>query len=153
MGGADEFNFTQKVLDTILEDESDMKITVITGAGYSHRKELEMSLSESKNDYVVKQNINDMFEEYMDCDVAVGAGGLTSYELIATATPAILIATYEHQIERCKYFQDYQGWAKYLGYRSYDPKALGHLIKNPPAPADTNIFDTRKIIDAVNELL
>ncbi|MBF0568611.1 MAG: hypothetical protein HQK95_07045 [Nitrospirae bacterium] len=152
MGGADELNFTQKVINTILEDEPDMKITVIIGAGYLYKKELETSLSKSENGHVVKQDVSDMFEEYMNCDVAVAAGGLTSYELIATATPAILIATYAHQIERCKYF-DHEGWVRYLGYRSYERNELRHLVKNPPPPPNTNMFDTQKIIEAVNELI
>ncbi|MBF0515505.1 MAG: hypothetical protein HQK97_00100 [Nitrospirae bacterium] len=151
MGGADELNFTQKVLDTILGIESDLKITLIIGAGFLYKKELEMSLSKSNNRHVIKQDIKDMFLEYLSCDVAVGAGGLTSYELIATATPVILIATYEHQIGRCEYF-DAQGWARYLGYRSYEPDKLRHLIQNPPAVASTTTFDTGKIVEAVNEL-
>ncbi|MBF0319734.1 MAG: hypothetical protein HQL01_08025 [Nitrospirae bacterium] len=153
MGGADELNFTRQVVDTILEDRPNIKITVVAGAGYLYIKELAQALANAGTTHVVKQNVNDMFNEYMNCDVAVAAGGLTSYELIATGTPAILIATYDHQIARCKYFQDSQGWARYLGYRSYDPKELRHLIKHPPSPAKTNIFDTQKIFEAVNELL
>ncbi|MCG6553484.1 MAG: hypothetical protein L7F77_14270 [Candidatus Magnetominusculus sp. LBB02] len=152
MGGADELNFTLKVLDAILEDEPVMRITVITGAGYLYNKELEAALSKSKNSHTVKQNVHNMFEEYMGCDVAIGAGGLTSYELIATATPAILIATYAHQISRCKYF-DEQGWAKYLGFRTFESKELRFYMQNPPQVIKTNIFDTRQIVESVSRLL
>ncbi|MEO5360207.1 MAG: hypothetical protein H7843_07120 [Nitrospirota bacterium] len=152
MGGADELNFTGKVVNALLEYKLDMKITVITGAGFMFKKELETALSKSEIRHVVKQNIKDMFIEYMNCDVAIGAGGLTSYELIASGTPAILIATYEHQIPRCKYFNS-KNWAKYLGYRAFNAEELIYYIQHPPEVLKVNIFDTEKIVEAVNSLL
>ena len=59
-----------------------------------------------------------MLDEYLSCNIGIGAGGLTSSEMVATRLSTILIATYKHQIARCKYF-DKQGWAKYLGYRDF----------------------------------
>ncbi|MEW5744459.1 MAG: glycosyltransferase [Nitrospirota bacterium] len=130
MGGADELNFTQKVVDVLIQNAIAMELKIIIGSGYEYRYELEKSLDASPLRYEIKQNVTHMFDEYMQCDIAIGAGGLTSYELVATRTPAILIATYEHQIARCIYFEK-AGWALYHGFRKVSPSALLEGLQQP----------------------
>jgi len=151
MGGADEFNITQKLVDVLKRNKIKLKVHVIVGAGYGYLETLHNSLKNSGLQYEIKQNITNMFNEYLECDVAVGAGGLTSYELIAAATPALLIAAYEHQVARCVYF-DSQGWAKFMGFREFDGDRLSFLINHPPVSRGGYRFNTRAIVDAVNGL-
>ncbi len=154
MGGSDEFNFTQKLIKVLIKHNVKMKLNIIVGAGYEYTSALTESLDGQRIDFVIKQNITDMFEEYIDCDVAVGAGGLTASELVATRTPAVLIATYEHQIARCRYFSE-KGWVTFLGFRTVNEEMLlRSLLASPPKPhdADMKIFDTYKIVEACNEI-
>lgn len=150
MGGADENNLTKKVIDTLIRYDIDIFVTVIVGGGYEYLNDLEYILCTSGLRYEVKHNIINMLDEYLNCDIAIGAGGLTASELVASRTTAMLIASYEHQIERCIFFQK-QGWVKYLGYMSFAEKTLLYYIYNPPVPLKGNSFKTYKIMQAINE--
>lgn len=151
MGGADEFNFTEKIIKVLAEYRVDLKLNVIVGAGYRFRKELEETLS-SFSKYEIKRNITDMFSEYMESDVAIASGGLTAFELIATRTPALLVATYEHQIHRCVYF-DKRNMAKYLGFRRFDEKLLAENIQKPATINESFVFSTDKIRKSIDEII
>jgi len=152
MGGADELNFTQKIVNALNIKQNQMIKTIIVGSGYEYREKLEQSLSSVTLESQVKQNISTMFDEYMDCDVAIGSGGLTASELVATRTPSVLIATYEHQIARCRHF-DKIGCAKYLGYREFDNQELLKAITYPIKPNGQTFFDTNAIVNACNEIV
>jgi spore coat polysaccharide biosynthesis predicted glycosyltransferase SpsG len=151
MGGADEFDFTGKVVNLLLKSNLDIELNIIIGSGYEFRKELENILEQSNIKYIIKQNITNMLDEYLSCDIGIGAGGLTSSELVATQTSAILIATYEHQIARCKYFEQ-KGWAKYLGFKEFKSSDLIDAILNPLIITDKNIFNTKKIVDEIEKI-
>ena len=152
MGGADEFNFTQKIVDILIKIKTKMKINIIVGSGYEHRKKLDESLKGSNLHYEIKQNISNMFEEYMNCDIAVAAGGLTASELVASRTPSVLIATYEHQVARCRYFCE-QGWVSYLGFKKFEESALYNSIYySREKPSNKKLFNTKKIVEICNGL-
>ncbi len=149
MGGADELDFTGKILDILIKQGIALKIKAIVGSGYG---EIEALKKKAENaDVVIEQNVKNMFEQYLSCDVAIGAGGLTASELVATKTPAILIATHKHQQARCEYFNE-KGWVNYLGYRDFDEDELVNSVINPPDAPDTNIFNTARILDECNKI-
>lgn len=150
MGGADELNFTQKVVDALMRNGIDLKINVIIGSGYEYKETLKKSLENSSLQYEIKHNVIDMFREYMQCDIAIGGGGLTSSELVATRTPAILIALYEPQISRCEYFARH-GLAQYLGYREVNNNLLLDYLKKINLPNNEMVFHGKeKIFEFIN---
>ena len=151
MGGADEFDFTSRVAAAFLDAPGGFNLHVVVGAGYEKREALESLLNASRCPCRLSVNVPDMFPHYMEADLAVGAGGLTSSELVATRTPAALVATYEHQIARCEYFAR-RGWARYWGFRSFSPKQVRQVLAEPPAPAPRGVFHPAAIKDAVEEL-
>ncbi|MCF6330701.1 MAG: hypothetical protein L3I99_04055 [Sulfurimonas sp.] len=153
MGGADEFDFTGKVVDSLIKSKLKIELNIIIGSGYEYKHQLEDKLNNSNSNikYQIKENIINMLDEYLACDIGIGAGGLTSSELVATKVSPILIATYKHQIARCEYF-DEKGWAKYLGYREFSDSVLTDAIINPIKPSDKNIFNTYKIVELIDEL-
>lgn len=146
MGGADEFDFTSKVAHAI--GCAGRELVVIVGAGYEKKAKLEDDLNKRGIKYEIKVNINDMLSEYLACDFAIGAGGLTSSELVASKTPCALIATYEHQVARCKYFEN-EGAAKYLGFRSFNDEELNVLINEFCPNFDNGIFNTMDLVDVL----
>lgn len=152
MGGADEFDFAYKIVDSLIKFNLEFELTIVIGSGYEHKKKLEKKLKTSNMKYQIKQNITNMLDEYLNCDIGIGAGGLTSSEMVASKISPILIATYEHQIARCKYF-DTQGWAKYLGYMEFTEDDLKEAILNPIESTNENIFNTYKIVELIDELL
>lgn len=151
MGGADEFDFTTKVVKSIISANLDVELNIIVGSGYEHKEKLDNILKSSRLKYELKQNIINMLDEYLSCDIGIGAGGLTSSEMVATKISPILIATYEHQIARCKYF-DKMGWANYLGYRKFKDTDLIEAIMNPIKPNIDDIFNTKVIIDEIKKI-
>jgi len=151
MGGADELDLTGVVTDTIIHSNLNVELNIIVGSGYEYKNRLENTLKNSGFKYSIKQNITNMLDEYLSCDIGVGAGGLTSSELVATKVSPILIATYKHQVARCEYFND-MGWAKYLGYREFKKSDLIEAISNPLRPIVENIFETKVIIDEIEKI-
>lgn len=51
----------------------------------------------------------------LECDVAVSAGGQTTYELARTGLPSVLIAVAENQFLNCRGWQEV-GFAYYMGF-------------------------------------
>ena len=151
MGGADEFNFTMKVVKIIIENNVKVSLNIIVGSGYENIEKLKSLLKNSFIDYKIKHDVGNMFNEYINCDFAIGAGGLTSSELVATKTPSALIATYEHQIARCKFF-DKKRLVKYLGYKDFDSEELLRSINNPTKPNCNFLFETSKIINNIESI-
>ncbi|MCX6077363.1 MAG: glycosyltransferase [Campylobacterales bacterium] len=151
MGGADEFDFTGKVVDSIIKSNLEVTLNIIVGSGYEYKKTLEEKLNNSDMKYNIKQNITNMLDEYLNCDIGIGAGGLTSSELVAAKVSTILIATYEHQIARCKYFNE-RGWVRYLGYREFNDTDLIDAILNSIQPCENNIFNTQVIVDEIKKI-
>lgn len=151
MGGADDLNFTQKVIDTFIEDKYNLQTHIVLGAGYDHLEALNKRLAEARFPYTIIQHATNMLELYTGCDVAVCAGGLTAFEIIATRTRASVIATYRHQIDRCRYFHA-KGSITYLGYRGFDPSALMQSVRSPKTPGLDVPVNTWKIVEASNDL-
>ena len=151
MGGGDELDFTGKVARTLITQGNDLKTIFIVGSGYPYLERLKELLAEAPYPYTIEVNISDMLSRYLSADVAIGAGGLTSSELVATGTPSLLVATYEHQVARCREFHR-RGWSCYLGFRSYDEDELMAGILTPPKPPRGFPFRTEAIVEAADDL-
>lgn len=149
MGGADELNFTLKVVGALLDGE--YKLTIVVGSGYCAKEELLEFLDARPIKYELKVDVKDMLAEYLLCDFAIGAGGLTASELVASRTPCALLATYEHQIARCEYF-DKNGWAKYLGFREFDKSEILNAIDSYNKNGIDIKFKTKDIAGVIRAL-
>ncbi|RKX93180.1 MAG: hypothetical protein DRP84_08890 [Spirochaetes bacterium] len=136
MGGNDERNLTMKVVRLLMQiGVPDIK--VIIGPGYKWKQEL-ISILPAKIE--VKENVIDMLSEYLSAKVVISTGGLISSEVVFTNTPLVVIATYPHQIARCKFFQSI-GVARYIGYIDFDERALADSVLNY-----SDIFSGRNIL-------
>lgn len=151
MGGADESNFTRILSEIISKKRPDLFLNIIVGSGYEYKDSLFESLSILSTNFSIKHNISNMIEEYISADIAIGAGGLTASELVASKTPCMLMATYKHQIARCQYF-DTHGYAFYLGHCVFKEDDLFYYLENPPIPNQTPKFDTHRIVRECNEI-
>jgi len=128
IGGVDEFNLTEKILLALAQKQHDYKVRVIAGPGYNGSKDFFDSVSARFKEFVFKENVESLFEDYLWADIAFSAGGLISSELVATHTPAILIATHRHQEKRCEYFAN-KGWAYYAGvYSNFNQEEISEAL-------------------------
>ncbi|MDD5072691.1 MAG: hypothetical protein PHX64_02355 [Candidatus Omnitrophica bacterium] len=151
LGGADEFDLTKKAVEALAGLDTSLELHIILGSGYRYRETLKRRLGDLALKYELKQNIASMFQEYMNCDLAISAGGLTAYELVCTRTPALLTAVYEHQVTRCEYF-DKKRYARYMGFRTIDPVMVKEALRRSVA-VDPGIFPrTDSIREAVDEI-
>jgi len=149
MGGADEKNLTLDVVKNIYRLNLNLNMTIILGSGYEFDTKLLSYLNNTKLTYIIKKSVDDMYSEYMNCDLAIGTGGLTVSELVATRTPSLIVSAYEHQIERCDYF-DKKGLIKHLGYMntSFDNEDFDFL------PNSKNKFSSKvfEVVDYFDEI-
>jgi spore coat polysaccharide biosynthesis predicted glycosyltransferase SpsG len=142
MGGADALNLTAAVAAKIQKERLPLELTLILGSGYEGRPALDAALKSCTIPYRIKVGVADMFAQYLECDAAIGGGGLTASELVASHTPAILVAVCDHQVARCRHFHE-KGWAVFLGAADeLDGKPIGPLLQQL-AGFDRNNFTAR----------
>ena len=130
MGGIDEFDLTGRILEVISRLRQNYQVRVIAGPGYKLR-------ATGFAGVMFKENSCNLFTDYLWADIAFSAGGLTSSELIASHTPALLIASYPHQVKRCQYYAKC-GWAYYLGQQD-------------KVDADVILAGLSKVIDGISD--
>lgn len=79
----------------------------------SGKKLLSMNLRNVK--VFGDSSAEEMKKLMLECDVAVSAGGQTTYELARVGIPSVLIAVAENQLLNCKGWQEV-GFAYYMGF-------------------------------------
>jgi UDP-2,4-diacetamido-2,4,6-trideoxy-beta-L-altropyranose hydrolase len=114
LGGADIDNVTGQVLEAILSIGcSDLKVDVVVGKANPHRKVIkDYCLHHSNFNYHC--NVSNMAELMASADLAIAAGGATTWERCCLGLPSLVVATAENQLEMCIYGAD-QGLFHYLG--------------------------------------
>jgi len=152
MGGADEQDLTARVCAGLAGLGRDLALRVVLGPGYGHEARLRAKLAAAGLEHRVERNVTDMFSRYLECDFAVGTGGLTVSELAATGTPAAVAAAYDHQVERCEFFAA-MGAVRYLGFRRADPGDLAAALDADLVPAPAGFFRPRAVQEAVERAI
>jgi len=135
MGGADEGNTTLAVIRALARAGWAGEVRLVLGPGYRYEDELAAFLASSDLECTVLRDLPSLFPEYLDCDAAIGAGGLTASEMVATGTPCVLIAPYVHQIPRCRYFASI-GAATFLGETVPVPEVLADALRGLRPPVE-----------------
>lgn len=98
MGGSDKNNITYDVLQQI--DDDDFNITVVLG-GASMHQEMIKEYAKGKNIMVIIDAKN-MSELMLNADLAIGAGGSTSWERCCLGLPTLQFIIAENQREAAK---------------------------------------------------
>jgi len=113
-GGSDLNNETEKALDAVwLLNSHDIVVDVIVGALNPHKEEIERLCSTRPNVNYYCQTEN-MAEFMVKADLAISAGGSTTWERCCVGLPAIIIAIAENQINISKALSN-AGAGIYLG--------------------------------------
>ncbi len=132
-GGYDPFNVTKLVITALRRMEkqfNSVKINILLGIFYPFKKELLEILKETKLDYAIHTNVDDIALFYSMNDYAVTAAGNTLYELSALGIPASVISQTPRQKEACEKRLNGSDF-DYIGYYkdvSVD-KIVHHLTK------------------------
>ena len=112
-GGSDLTNETMKTLHAIEEiNRIDITINVVVGASNNNKLDIENFCDKKKYNFFCQ--VNNMAELINKADLAIGAGGTSTWERCFLGLPSIVIAIAENQIriaEDC----DSIGILKYIG--------------------------------------
>ena len=99
MGGVDSENVTELILSTIDKSQFvDLKqITVVLGPHAPWIDNVRKLASEMSVSVTILSNVNNMAELMAGCDLAIGAGGTTTWERCSLGIPTVLINLAENQ--------------------------------------------------------
>lgn len=104
LGGTDPKNLTAPLVKIILEQNTSLAITVLTGPGFRDWHALE-KLQFTWPQLQIRHNISNMAETLAGHDIVFCSGGITLHESMATGTPAIVLNQVPHQEKKAKYFE------------------------------------------------
>ena len=115
-GGSDPQNLTQQVIDEVSCSElSNVAVDVVVGA---QNKTFDREAALKLNTAIEVRDAGGEFAQIMSiADLAIGAGGTTSWERMCLGVPSIVVSIAENQISACeKLGRD--GLVNYLGAQS-----------------------------------
>lgn len=115
MGGGDPANVTQSVINALRSLLSlDIDARIVVGAGNPHWESLQQNVA-GEPQFTLIRNVIDMPSLMAWADVAVAAGGSTSWELAFMALPTITITNADNQREIAEGLSE-QGISSHLGW-------------------------------------
>lgn len=99
-GGTDNYNVVGNILESLSARNwfFQMDYYVILGRFNIHKSELEERWKNSKNVHLLS-NVDNMVDYMKSCDIAVTAGGVTTYELCACGIPSIMYTLADNQLQ------------------------------------------------------
>jgi spore coat polysaccharide biosynthesis predicted glycosyltransferase SpsG len=91
------FNFTEKVIDSILSTNYEGRINVIVGLGY-HGLEGLIDKYESNQSIQIYKNVLDISEFMFKADIIFTSAGRTMYEVCSLGVPTICLCQNEREL-------------------------------------------------------
>ncbi|WP_202804380.1 UDP-2,4-diacetamido-2,4,6-trideoxy-beta-L-altropyranose hydrolase [Baaleninema simplex] len=134
-GGTDSQNMTGKTLEALSAPQFEsLTVDVVVGATNPHRSEIEKQVAQRPHTvlYHSRPHLADLMAQ---ADLAVGAGGTTTWERLCLGLPTLVVSIAENQVSACQALQR-QGSIAYLGTaETVDVEQLrssiDSLIQNP----------------------
>lgn len=113
-GGSDPTNETSKVLHAIrLVSRRKFQVDVLMGRWNANQRELQ-SIARNMPGVVLHENTDRVADLMRASDVAIGAGGTTTWERCCLGLPSITMAVADNQVAICETLA-HQGYQTYLG--------------------------------------
>ena len=134
MGGTDEKNMTDFVVNSLNEIKEAFKAIILVGPGYSHLEKLESNLKLVNYKFELYQNPDNVAEVMSTANLAIISFGVTAYELAALKIPSIYFClTCDH--EESSTLFEHEGIGKTISqYSSINKekfiRALSSLVSN-----------------------
>ncbi|MFH1686491.1 MAG: UDP-2,4-diacetamido-2,4,6-trideoxy-beta-L-altropyranose hydrolase [bacterium] len=129
-GGTDPSNQTAVALGAIRElSNTNLCVDVVIGATNPHREHIERLCARSDR-FELHQNVSNMAELMSAADLAIGAGGTTTYERLYMRLPTLAISIADNQTEVLKGLHG-AGHLVYLGHHGdVTPASLAASIED-----------------------
>jgi UDP-2,4-diacetamido-2,4,6-trideoxy-beta-L-altropyranose hydrolase len=129
MGGVDQANATGQILEALMDCwlPDDCHITVVMGPHAPWLKRVKQLAAQMTQPTEVKVNVHNMAELMADCDLAIGAAGITSWERCCLGLPTLIVVVTENQRKGAAALE-ISGSAKVLNCTDAIPTALRSMI-------------------------
>ncbi len=112
-GGVDAENYTARAIDALVNiGDNKLDVDVVIGAQHPHREDILTTCAD--HGFICHVQTNRMAELMAAADLAVGAGGATTWERCCLGLPAIVVSLADNQIDIAKELDMY-GACTYLG--------------------------------------
>ena len=114
MGGADKANITGKVLAALSGDRlAHLDVDVVIGPNFIHKDEVvtQATSRPNTNIHTDRPHLADLMAK---ADLAIGAGGATTWERMCLGLPSVVMSIAENQVPACEAL-DSSGLIRYLG--------------------------------------
>ena len=98
IGGTDPHNITGKVLEGLSGVKSSLNVEVVMGAAAPHLKQIKNHINNDKHHNIrLHINVKDMASLMLKADLAIGAGGTTSWERCCLGLPSLIVVIADNQ--------------------------------------------------------
>ena len=148
-GGTDQENVTEKALEALSVPEfSHLDVDVVIGSHNTHRKKIEQLVKTRPLTklYVQVENIAELM---VQADLAICAGGVTTWERLCLGLPSLVITIAENQIPFTEDLNQ-DGYLVYLGdSKTVDFNGLRQAINDTLAQESNNILQSRKVFPSI----
>jgi len=143
MGGSDSENITNKLLNILKKDEFlHIEIDIVLGVNFTNKNKLinEASSRELTNIHFSQPHLADLMAH---ADIAIGAGGVTTWERMSMGLPSIVISVAENQNLICKELSEAH-LITYLGKaKDFNEKIVSLSLSN--ILKDTKLLNNQSI--------
>lgn len=113
-GGADRANLTGMALRAFqILELSEIALDIVIGASYLYVEELEMA-ARTRGRARIYTQLPDLSELMSNADLAIGAGGATTWERCCLGLPSVIVGTGDNQRLACEALAA-DGLVKYVG--------------------------------------
>ena len=152
MGGSDTYGVTVRVVEMLRKIGT--TATIITGPGFRHQERLRGMLTP---EFVVKENVPALVEEFSRHDLAITGGGVTPFEANASGLPCIIIANEWSEVPSALYLERL-GCSLFIGHHSemdrtaLDYKARREFSIESMSRAGLSRVSTRGLANVLQEL-
>ena len=142
-GGADKFHIGLRLVEELLKRGLQTDIHIVAGSFHTD-KEVLRELANLHSNCILHENVTNMSEIMTMCDIAVSAGGSTTYELCACGIPMILFSFADNQLSIVK-THDKQGTAIYCGDYRDEKEGLIKRIADMVFVLEKDVEKRRKL--------
>ena len=106
MGGTDENNITDFVINTLNEIKEKFQMIIVVGGGYPYLNQLKKSLSVVGFNYDLYQNPDNIAKIMSQADFAIISFGQTAYELVALEVPMLYLCITQDHLDSSQLFEN-----------------------------------------------
>ena len=135
MGGIDHYDLSSRVIPILEKISLEIEVNIVIGPYYENTKSIKTAAKKSRLTINMFENVSNIIPIILESDIALTAGGFTTYELAAMSTPSVGLALWENQYNNIECLSN-QGaliplyYSKGEGFDKELSKALSSLIND-----------------------